>query len=178
MSRTVSIPVAVAVERKAIDNPWQDHLWRPVSVLPGAPPARAWKELRRGEGWTHFLAPPMPLALNPRDAIGYKHNLEGPRPSLYVVLRRAPGEEPPVRVHLVTASPYEAGAYTESGEEIVEPVAMPEAVAAWIGDYVAKNYVEETFYKRQRDKGKGEEHMFGKEPIFVTRRRMERNSNG
>ena len=47
--RMVSMPLGVVIERREIDNPWQDHEWRPVAVIPGAAPTTEWKELARGE---------------------------------------------------------------------------------------------------------------------------------
>ena len=53
---------------------------------------------------------------------------------------------------MVTASPYEAQDYTDSGEELVERVPMPEGVQAWVWEFIERFHVEETFIKRKRDK--------------------------
>jgi hypothetical protein len=89
-------------------------------------------------------------------------NLAEPIPSVYVVLRRDPSLPPPgIVVRHVTVSPGEAEAYAVDGEHIVEKVPMPEALMAWLGDYVRAYHVEEAFKKRKRtriDPSKG----FGK----------------
>ena len=54
MSAKESIDLGIVIERREIDNPWQDYSWTPVAVFPGAPPLDAageWKKLREGEGW-------------------------------------------------------------------------------------------------------------------------------
>jgi len=35
---TESMSAGVVLERRKIDNPWQDYTWHPVAVIPGAPP--------------------------------------------------------------------------------------------------------------------------------------------
>lgn len=178
MPQATVFPVGVVIERRQIDSPWQDHVWRPVSVVPGAPPVTEWKELLRGEGWAHYLAATLPLELHRKETAAYKHNLESGHPALYVVLRQQPEGDRPVEVHLVTASPYEAEAYLASGDEIVEPVAMPEPLAEWLAAFVEEHHVEEVFRKRQRDKINPDEHKFGKEPIFVTGQRLRQGPDG
>jgi hypothetical protein len=49
----------------------------------------------------------------------------------------------------VTASPAEAQDYLD-GDELVEAVPMPEGVAAWLRDYVARFHVERALVKRGR----------------------------
>lgn len=172
MSRTASIPIGVVVERRKLDNPWQDHVWRPVGVIPGAAEGQPWKQLVASEEWTQFLAGTFPLELHRKETPAYKYNLESRRPAIYVVLREREDEEQAVAVALVTASPYEAEAYMESGDEIVEAIAMPEAVRGWVEAFVDEHHVEEVFHKRKRDKVDIEEHKFGQEPIVVLRERM------
>jgi len=70
---------------------------------------------------------------------------------VYVVLR--PGEddsEPDVVAFHATLSPYEADDYTESGEMLVDAVAMPEKVAAWAAAFTAAYHVDQPFKKRKQ----------------------------
>jgi len=44
----------VVVERRELDDRWQRFAWKPVAVIPGAPPITLWREFARGErfvGW-------------------------------------------------------------------------------------------------------------------------------
>jgi hypothetical protein len=176
MSYFVSIPLGVVIAREEIDSQWQDHVWRPVGILPGAPDVEGWKELRRGDGWVQYHAATLPLELFRKETEAYKFNLEGREPVIYVVLSEDDDEdaEYPYSVHLVTASPYEAQDYLDSGEDIVEPIVMPEALVEWIAAFVDEHHEEQKFKKRRRDDVDLEEHKFGQEPIVVVRERMAR----
>lgn len=151
MERVRTMPLGVVVERRQIDNPWQDHEWRPVAVIPGAGPVDGWRQLNSGAGWTQYHAATLPLELHRKETEAYRTALAENPPVLYVVLR--PGEEadePEVVPFLVTASPYEAQDYLDSGDDIVEPVLMPDAVVAWVQVFVDKHHVDEPFHKRRR----------------------------
>jgi hypothetical protein len=174
MSASITIPIGVVVAHEKIDHPWQEYRWRPVSVFLNAPDGGGWRELRRGDSFVHYHAATLPLALHPKDTSAYRANLATGEPAVYVVLREDPGAAAhwPVTVHLVTASPYEAQAYGESGLEIIERVPMPEPLVALVDEFIAVHHVDEPFVKRQRRKEPvTEEHQFGQEPIFVVRER-------
>jgi hypothetical protein len=169
------MPVGVIVAREDIDSQWEDHVWRPVGIWPGAPEAEDWKELRRGEGWVQYHAATLPLELFRKETEAYKYNLDGKEPAIYVVLAEDDEQQDfPFCVHLVTASPYEAQDYLDSGEEIVEPISMPGELAEWIGAFIDEHHSEEKFKKRKRDEVDLEEHKFGSEPIVVVRERIAR----
>ncbi len=146
-----SLPTGVVVERREVDNRWQDHAWRPVAVIPGAPPVEEWRVLHRGEGWVHYHAATLELELHRKETEGYRVNLAQSPPVVFVVLR--PGEEDgehDFEPFLVTVCPYEALDYGESGEEIVEGVPMPDEVAAWVQAFVDEHHVDVPFKKRKR----------------------------
>ncbi len=145
-----AVPVGVVLRRTPGVTRWQKWSWTASAVLPGAAPAK-WRELRReGEAVEYHAATEM-LELHGADAEAYVHGLQAQNPSVYVILRAGEGADP-MDVVLVTASPYEAQDYTDSGEEIVEKVAMPPLLRAMVEDFVDQFYEEETFVKRKRDK--------------------------
>lgn len=174
MSNAVSIPIGVIVAREDIDSQWQDHAWRPVGVLPGAPEIDEWTELRRGEGFVHYHAATVPLELFRKETDSYKYNLEGQEPVLYIVLTDEDDNDDgrPLGVHMVTACPYEAADYLDSGEQIVEAVAMPPEIYLLVSDFIKEHHVEQKFKKRKRNEVRQEEHKFGQEPIVEMRKRM------
>lgn len=151
-----SIDVGVVIERRAIDNPWQEYEFSPVAVIVGAPPKDAheeWQELRRGDDWVHFHAGTLPLELFAGETEGYKKNLSEEQPSVYIVLN--PGEEadePEVMPFLATACPYEAESYSEDTEQIVEGVPMPPEVVAWVLEFIDAYHVDVAFKKRKQKK--------------------------
>jgi Protein of unknown function (DUF3305) len=151
MERRLTMPLGVVVERRAIDNRWQRWAWKPVAVIPGAPPIDAWRELARGDRFVRWHAATLPLELHRTETEGYRANLSGRVPAIYVGLRKQSGGEHEHVPFLVTASPYEAAAYAEA---IVEPVPMPDALIAWVQDFVDRHHIDEPFQKRKRDKAK------------------------
>lgn len=149
------LDLGVVLERRDVENPWIDHSWHPVGVLPGAAPLDPrgpWTLLKEGPGWARFHAGTLPLELYRRETEGYKVNLAQQPPRIFVVLRDDddPDSEHELLPFLVTVCPYEAQDYLDSGEEQVEAVSMPEAVAAFVQDYCGRHHVEETFTKRKR----------------------------
>ena len=82
----------------------------------------------------------------------YRDNLAAGAPQLWVVLRPT-GAEPALQAdRAVTADPSEGEGFTEAGNDIVEPVPMPEAIREALEAFVAEHHVEQTFVKRKRDR--------------------------
>ncbi|MEZ5933443.1 MAG: DUF3305 domain-containing protein [Alphaproteobacteria bacterium] len=152
MERQLSMPVGIVVERRELDNRWQKVAWKPIGVLPGAPVIAESRRLLSGDGWAHYHMATLTLDLHRAETIAYKTNLNDNPPRLYVVLRPVddPGAREEVRPFLVTASPFEAQDYLDSGDEIVEGVTMPDAVIAWITAFCDHHHVDEPFKKRKR----------------------------
>jgi hypothetical protein len=151
MERRISMPLGVVVERREIDNRWQRFAWRPVAVLPGAAPVTEWRELVRGERLVRWHAATLPLELHRTETEGYRANLSGKVPAIYVGLREQSGGEHEYAPFLVTASPYEAACFPD---DIVEAVPMPDGLIAWVQGFVDRHHVDEPFQKRKRDKPK------------------------
>lgn len=157
------LSVGVVVERKRIGNPWQEFAWKPVEVIPGAPPCEDWRVLRRGEGWVHYLAATLPIELHKADTLTYRINLSSEPPLVYVVLR--PGAEPGREFvpFLVTVDPTEAEAHMTGGEAIVEGVPMPDGMAAWVQAFIDAYHVEEPFKKLPRKRTPLERTAYGRD---------------
>lgn len=146
-----TMPVGVVVRRAPGVTRWVPWTWRAMAVLPGAGPAE-WRELRReGEVVEYHAATPV-LELHGSDTEAYLHGLTAREPSVYVVMRETSDEDRPLDVVLITASPYEAQDYCDSGEEIVEKVPMPKGLEAWVRAFVEEFHQDEAFVKRKRDK--------------------------
>lgn len=158
------MPLGVVVERREIDNPWQDHVWRPVSVIAGAGEIAEWREIGAGTGWVRFHAATLPLDLHRRETEAYRTNLSNNPPLIYVVLTEPEDDERDVEPFLVTASPFEAQDYLDSGEDVVEGVPMPDGVIAWVQDFIDKHHVDEPFKKRKRKRYDPNDTSFGRRP--------------
>ncbi|MBB5720409.1 hypothetical protein FHS72_000013 [Loktanella ponticola] len=145
-----SIPVGVVIRKSPGVTRWMKWAWRAVGILPGAPPAD-WAVLHRDGDVTEFHAATLPLELYVSDTEAYVHELQTREPSLYIVLSpNTASREMPWKVTLVTASPYEGQDYCDSDEVMVEKVAMPEGMKAWVADFVSRHHEEEAFVKRKR----------------------------
>ena len=147
-----TLPLGVVLRKTPGVTRWAAFHWTAAGVLPGAGPSE-WREMRREGDAIEYHAATLTLELHGAETEAYLHGLHAKVPSIYVVLR--PSEETsdcPLDVLLVTASPYEAQDYTDSGEEIVEKVPMPAALMAWVQEFVDEFHEEEVFIKRKRDK--------------------------
>ena len=145
-----TIAVGVVVERRKAQSPWTDFTWQAASVLAGVPAASPWTKLSQDEGGATFYAGAAEIALYRTETGNYRDNLASGAAKLWVALRLT-GGEPPYALFAVTADPAEGEAWTETGSDLVDTVAMPAPVQAQIARFVAEHHVERPFYKRQRD---------------------------
>ncbi len=148
-----SLPVGVVVRKSPGVTRWAKWAWKVVAVLPGAGPAQ-WRELRREGEVVDYHAATLTLDLWSSDTEAYRVALASDPPGVIVVLREDTNadDDLPWRAVAVTASPFEGQDYLDSGDGLVERVAMPPGMVAWVADFVARHHVEEPFVKRQRDR--------------------------
>jgi hypothetical protein len=170
-----SLPLGIVVERRAVDNRWISHTWHAVAVIVGAPslsPFDAWTPLRQGDGWAQFHAGTLNLEMFRKETEGYKLNLSQNPPRLYIVLRDDDEGacEHDLVPFLVTVSPYEAQDYLDSGEDQVDAVAMPDAVIAFVQDFIDRHHVDEPFRKRKRTRADSGDEAFARRPARLRRR--------
>lgn len=148
-----TMPLGVVLRRAPGVTRWAKWSWAAISILPGAGPAN-WNVLREEDGVTDFHAATCPLELHRSETEAYLQGLSAKTPCIYVVLRKQDSATNPLEVTLVTASPFEAQDYADTGEEIVEKIPMPDGLLAWIRDFTQAHHKEEAFKKRKRDKTK------------------------
>ncbi|MCL6282635.1 DUF3305 domain-containing protein [Ruegeria sp. 2012CJ41-6] len=174
------MPLGVVLRRLPGVTRWASYSWKAVAVLPGAGPAD-WQELRRDSEAVEYHAATLTLNLHGAETEAYLHGLSAQVPAIYVVMREEGGEQP-LDMVLVTASPYEAQDYTDSGEEIVEKVPMPDGLMAWVQAFVTDFHHDEVFIKRKRDKkrtdltqdGIGDPRIAGAGDIYASPARQRR----
>lgn len=148
-AKTDMMPLGIVIRRTPGVTPWARWAWKAVAVMPGAA-AADWTLLREGEGVSEFHAATLPLELHRADAEAYMQGLTASPPSVYVVMRSGSGDRPDLM--LVTASPFEAQDYADTGEDLVEKVEMPVGLVAWVRDFTLAHFKEEEFRKRRRDR--------------------------
>ena len=144
-----TIPLGVVIRRTPGVTRWAPFAWTASGILTGAADAN-WRELRREGDAVEYHAATVTLELHGAETEAYLHGISTKVPSVYVVMRESEHPDHPLDVLLVTASPYEAQDYTDSGEELVEKVPMPAGLIAWVRDFVEKYHQEEVFVKRKR----------------------------
>ena len=173
MARELVIPVGVLAEKRKSASRWAEDYWIPVGIMPAPKGFKAGDVVVHDETATRYFMGVSDLTCHAAETEAYVHNFNSRIPAVYVVLRRDEEGDTnlPWFVHDVTASPYLAQDYEDSAEDIVERVAMPPEVVDAIKEFTDTYHVEETFKKRRRDKLKTEEQKFGKEPIFIARKR-------
>jgi hypothetical protein len=166
VDKEISRQVSVIAERRPAVSRWADHVWRAVAVLDGQAAAEPFTQLgEEPDGAARFFAGSTELLLHRKETEAYRTNLASDR-TLYVIMRPEEGELP-FALYDVTASPYEAQDYLDSGDELVEAVPMSKEIVSWIEVFCDFHHVETPFKKRRRDKLDVEELKFSKEPIFA-----------
>src|SRR5688572_552759 len=135
-----SFPIAVVMQRRAVQNRWIDCVWEPWSVLAGYAGESSPRVLVSDGAVAQWLHPGFTLLLHKDEAEGYYLNVSGPEPSVFILWRMEARGEADFALPLeVTVSSEEAGRWLDGGHS-VDRVAMPPEVFAWVGDYVEHNY--------------------------------------
>jgi hypothetical protein len=162
-NRTAELRVGVVIRKQPGVTRWAKWIWKPVAVLPGAGDAD-WHEMRRDGEAVEYHAATVTMEVHRAETESYKVALSNDPPSVYVILRPAEDPDAPqdVEVFGVTASAFEAQDYLDSGEEIVEPVAMPAELIAWLSAFVGFHHKDEAFVKRKRRRWDSDEVEDGK----------------
>jgi len=142
--------VGVVLRRRAIDNPWIDHMWSPLTVLDEVPATAPWTVLSTEADTTIYYVGAASLDLFSSDTANYRDNLADGEPRIWVALRRPDGGSE-LELTKVTADPTEGEAMFESGCDVIGTVAMPPEIASWIAAFVDEFHVERVFHKRKRN---------------------------
>jgi hypothetical protein len=133
---TTTVRVAVIMQRRAIDNPWQSHVWEASGVLGGYAGEAGARIIVAAAGTTQWLYPGFEIMLRRAEAEGYFHNVSAAAPCIFVFWRMDGDLAVP---HYVTASYDEASRWMDGGAQ-VDAVPMPAALQAWVRRFVEQHY--------------------------------------
>jgi hypothetical protein len=128
--------VAVLMQRRLIDNPWQTEAWEAIGVLADYAGGGEPRVIVDAPGATQWLYPAFDVVLQRSEAEGYFHNVSASAPNVFV-LWRMEGESAVPRY--VTVSYDEASRWMDGGAQ-VDAVPMPAAMRAWLREFVELNY--------------------------------------
>lgn len=128
--------VAVIMQRRRVDNPWQSHVWEPAGVLAGYAGEARPRVIVEDPGLTQWLYPGFDVVLQRAEAEGYFHNISAPAPNVFVLWRLEDERAVP---HYVTVSYDEASRWMDGGAQ-VDAVAMPQAMRTWVRGFVEEHY--------------------------------------
>lgn len=131
-----TFPVAVVMQRRAIQSRWVDAVWEPLGVLPARPEDSEVRTLRDEPGCAQWLHPGFTLTLHKDETEGYYLNVSATSPRVFVLWRMDGERGVPVEL---TVSAEEGGRWLDGGHS-VEGVPMPPEIFAWVGEYVEANY--------------------------------------
>lgn len=144
-----SIPVAIVMQRRALQNRWQSEAWEPVGIVPnhaGRSGTSAGPSLLVEDGTiAQWLHPGFELKLFRDETEGYYLNVSSNEPRVFVMWRMEDSYAVP---KFITVSYNEAGRLMDAGEQ-VDTVPMPAEVMAWVGAYVEENYRPEVKKRRR-----------------------------
>ncbi len=155
--------IGIVLARRALDNPWIDHIWTPHALLAQAPDAAPGTLLSQEGNASLFYAGPATIELFVSETANYRDNLDAGEPRLWIAARsREDGGLP--EFLRVSVDPTEGEAFFESGADIVGTVSMPAELSGWIAAFVDAFHVERVFLKRQRDRSERKEPGFGRGP--------------
>lgn len=131
-----SIPVAIIMQRRALQNRWQSEVWEPLGIVPNHVGGGAPHLLLEEGGLAQWLHPGFELKLFRDEGEGYYLNVSSNEPRVFVMWRM---EDELAVPKFVTVSYNEAGRLMDGGEQ-VDTVPMPPEVMAWVGGHVEENY--------------------------------------
>lgn len=134
--KLASMPIAVIMQRRALQHRWADEAWSAVGVVPDRGNLAPVQVLSEGAGRLYYLVSGLELALYPDDNEGYYENCMAPESKVFVQWRMQEGRAMPVRASVSYA---EGTRMFDSGES-ADGVAMPAEVYAWVAGYLREHY--------------------------------------
>lgn len=134
--KLASMPIAVIMQRRALQHRWADEAWAAVGVVPDRGNLAPVEVLSESPDRLYYLVSGLELALYPDDNEGYYENCIAPESKVFVLWRMQEGRAMPVRA---SVSYVEGTRMFDSGES-ADGVAMPAEVYAWLAGYLREHY--------------------------------------
>jgi hypothetical protein len=152
--RMASMPVAVIMQRRAVNHPWADEAWSAVGVMPDHGELPRVQELQNiadeenASERRQYLVSGLTLELYPDENDGYFENCIAPEPKVFVMWRMQEGIAMPVQVSVSYA---EGTRMLDSGES-ADGVMMHAAIRSWLTCYL------QIYYQPPQQGKRGKQH--------------------
>jgi hypothetical protein len=134
--RMASMPIAVIMQRRAVNHRWAQDAWAAVGVVPDRGDLPSFQPLRQTAEREYYLVSGLQLELYPDENEGYFENCVAPEPKVFVMWRMQDERAMPVQA---SVSYGEGTRMLDSGES-ADGVAMPGEIHAWLVQYLQEHY--------------------------------------
>ena len=131
-----SMPIAVIMQRRAVQHRWADEAWAAVGVVPNRGVLPRLQVLSENPDRDYYLVSGLELELWTDENDGYYENCMAPESKIFVLWRMEEGRAIPVRA---SASYVEGTRMFDSGEQ-ADGVTMPAEIYAWVAAYLREHY--------------------------------------
>jgi hypothetical protein len=134
--KLASMPIAVIMQRRAIEHRWADEAWAAIAVVADCGDLPPMQQLTEGGGRESYLVSGLELQLYPDENEGYFENWIAPEAKVFVMWRMQDGRAMPLRASVSYA---EGSRMFDSGES-ADGVMMPPEIHSWLGAYLREHY--------------------------------------
>ena len=131
-----SMPIAVIMQRRAVQHRWADEAWAAVGVVPDRGELPRLQVLSESPERDYYLVSGLELELWTDENDGYYENCMAPESKIFVLWRMEEGRAMPVRA---SASYVEGTRMFDSGEQ-ADGVTMPAEIYTWVAGYLREHY--------------------------------------
>jgi len=134
--KMASMPIAVIMQRRAVQHRWVDEAWAAVGVVPDRGNLPRLQVLSESPERDYYLVSGLELELYTDENEGYYENAMAPESKVFVLWRMEEGRAMPVRA---SVSYVEGTRMFDSGES-ADGVTMPAEIYAWLASYLREHY--------------------------------------
>ncbi|MGZ8288937.1 MAG: DUF3305 domain-containing protein [Telluria sp.] len=143
--RMASMPIAVIMQRRTLNNRWVDEAWSAIGVVPDCGDLPPYRLLQQAPERETYLVSGLSLDLYPDENEGYFENCIAPEAKVFIKWRMLDGRAMPVQASVS----YADGARMFDSGESADGVVMPAEIQAWLAEYLHQHY--EPPVKRGKD---------------------------
>ena len=134
--RMASMPIAVIMQRRALQHRWASESWAAVGVVPDCGDLPPVQPLTHGADSESYLVSGLELSLYRDENEGYFENCIAPEAKVFIMWRMQGERAMPVQASVSYA---EGTRMFDSGES-ADGVAMPAEIHAWLSAYLREHY--------------------------------------